>query len=495
MATHAKRRDSALTAPMKPVHIAGHENHGMTDRTGVAPTGRVAPGNGTRASRRRPRPGHAPRPWVADALSALAGVGLGVTLGLVLTGESRGTLAAPGGWLIAGGRLAGFTGAYMMLVMVVLIARLPWLERAVGQDRLVRWHRSIGPWPLVLIGAHVVLITLGYAQLAKVGALHQLWEFLTSYPDVLAAGVGFCLLVMAGVTSIRIARRHLKYETWWIVHLYTYLALALAFAHQITTGVSFIGHPLTRAVWIAIWALTAGVVIVFRIAQPIARSLRHQLHIATVREEAPGVFSVICSGRRLDRLAVSGGQFFKWRFLTKELWWHAHPYSLSALPQPPFLRVTIKGLGDQSRAIAALKRGTRVAIEGPYGAFTHHVRASERVALVGAGVGITPLRALLEDLPATVDVSLIVRASTREDIVHRDELAALVADRGGHFHEVIGARHAVRLDARMLGELVPDLVRRDVYVCGPGGFSESIVAAALNLGVDRDRIHEESFAF
>jgi ferredoxin-NADP reductase len=234
---------------------------------------------------------------------------------------------------------------------------------------------------------------------------------------------------------------------------------------------------------------------VFRIAQPIARSLRHQLRIATVREEAPGVFSVICSGRRLDRLAVSGGQFFKWRFLTKELWWHAHPYSLSALPQPPFLRVTIKGLGDQSSAIAALKRGTRVAIEGPYGAFTHHVRASERVALVGAGVGITPLRALLEDLPATVDVSLIVRASTREDIVHRDELAALVADRGGHFHEVIGARHAVRLDARTLGELVPDLARRDVYVCGPGGFSESIVAAALNLGVDRDRIHEESFAF
>ena len=84
------------------------------------------------------------------------------------------------------------------------------------------------------------------------------------------------------------------------------------------------------------------------------------------------MFSVICSGRRLDRLAVSGGQFFKWRFLTKELWWHAHPYSLSALPQPPYLRVTIKGSGDQSRAIAALKPGTRVAIEGPYGAFTHH---------------------------------------------------------------------------------------------------------------------------
>jgi len=193
-----------------------------------------------------------PQPRVADLCAALAGLGLGATLALVITGETRGSLAAPGGWLIAGGRLAGFVGAYLMLVMIVLIARLPWLERAVGQVRLVQWHRRIGPWPLGLIAAHVVLITLGYAQLSKVGALHQLWVFLTSYPDMLAAMVGFGLLVTAGITSIRIARRRLKYETWWIVHLYMYLALALAFAHQIVTGGSFVGHPLTRAVWIAV---------------------------------------------------------------------------------------------------------------------------------------------------------------------------------------------------------------------------------------------------
>ncbi len=465
----------------------------MTGVTQVVPTGEETVVPSAQVS--RSRPGHPPRRRVADALTALAGLGLGVTLGLVITGETRGSLAAPGGWLIAGGRLAGFTGAYLMLVMVVLIGRLPWLERAVGQDRLVRWHRRIGPWPLGLITAHVVLITLGYAQLAKVGALRQLWVFLSSYPDLLAAAVGFCLLVMAGITSIKIARRHLKYETWWFVHLYTYLALALAFAHQITTGGSFIGHPLTRAVWIAIWILTAGVVIVFRVAQPIIRSFRHQLRVATVCEEAPGVYSVICSGRRLDRLAVSGGQFFKWRFLTKELWWHAHPYSLSALPQPPYLRVTIKGLGDQSSAVAALKPGTRVAIEGPYGAFTQHARHTDRVTLIGAGVGITPLRALLEDLPMSVEVSMIIRASTPEDIVHRDEIASLVERRGGQFHEVIGSRHDVRLDAKALRRLVPDFADRDLYICGPNAFSESIVAAALKLGAQRDRIHQEAFAF
>jgi ferredoxin-NADP reductase len=236
-------------------------------------------------------------------------------------------------------------------------------------------------------------------------------------------------------------------------------------------------------------------VIVFRVLQPFGRSLRHQLRVASVQEEAPGVFSVVCSGRRLDRLAVSGGQFFQWRFLTKELWWHAHPYSLSALPRPPYIRVTVKGLGDQSRAVAQLKPGTRVAIEGPYGAFTHHARSSDRVVLIGAGVGMTPLRALLEDLPEWVSATVIVRASTPQDVVHRDEIASLVAQRGGRFHELIGSRRDVPFDSHVLRQLVPDVARCDVYVCGPEGFSQRVIGAARRLGVRGDHIHHEAFSF
>jgi predicted ferric reductase len=427
--------------------------------------------------------------------AALAGLGFGVAIGTFVIGQTRGSLSAPGGLLTAGGELAGLTGAYLMLIMVVLIARLPWLERSAGQDRLIRWHRRVAPWAFGLITAHVVLITLGYAQAASTGVLRQLWVFITSYPDLLAAMVGFGLLVMAGLTSIKMARRRLRYETWWVVHLYTYLGLALAFAHQIVTGAAFVGHPLTRAIWITIWAATAGMVGVFRVVQPIARSLRHQLRVVSVSEEGPGVFSVVCRGRRLDRLAVSGGQFFLWRFLTRDLWWQAHPYSLSALPRPPFIRVTIKALGDQSQAILRLPPGTRVAIEGPYGAFTRHARTSDRVALIGAGVGITPLRALLEDLPGRIQVVVIVRASAVEDLVLREEVATLVARRGGQLHEIIGPRNRVRFDARLLRRLVPDVAARDIYICGPDGFRDNVVDAALRLGVTEEQIHQEAFGF
>jgi len=393
------------------------------------------------------------------------------------------------------GRLAGFTGTYLILIMVVLIARVPWLERSVGQDQLIRWHRRVSPWAIGLITAHVVLITIGYAQAARSSALGEAWLLLRSYRDILAAAVGFGLLILAGITSYRAARRRMRYETWWVVHLYVYIGLALAFAHQILTGVSFIGHPLVRALWIVIWLSTAGLVLAFRVVQPVWRSMRHQLRIVEVRDEAPGVVSVICKGRDLDKLPVSGGQFFLWRFLTRQLWWQAHPYSLSALPQPQYLRFTVKGLGDSSRTLRSLRPGTRVAFEGPYGAFTDHARLSDGVLLVAAGVGVTPLRALLEDLPCRADVVVIVRASTAADLVHHAEIAALVEHKKGRLHELIGPRHKVRFTTRTLRHLVPDVAGRDVYICGPEGFGGEVVAAASRLGVADDQIHIETFGF
>jgi predicted ferric reductase len=441
------------------------------------------------------RAGPAPRPRTVDACAALAGLGFGAVLAAVVTGESVRSLAAPGGLLTAAGRLAGFAGAYLMLIMVLLVARLPWLERAAGQDQLVRWHRRASGWALGLIAAHVVLITLGYAQAAQSGTLHEAWVLLRSYPDMLAAFAGVSLLALAGVTSYRIVRQRLRYETWWVVHLYLYLGLALAFAHQVVTGASFIGHPLVRALWILIWAGTAGMVLVFRVAQPAWRSLRHQLRVVEIRDEAPGVISVICRGRRLDKLAVSGGQFFLWHFLVRDLWWQGHPYSLSAMPSSHYLRVTIKAAGDHSRAIARLRPGTRVAIEGPYGAFTSHARSGDRVLLLGAGVGVTPLRALLEDLPPGTDVVVVVRASTVHDLVHRHEIAALVRQRGGRLHEIVGSRHQVALDARALRRAVPDLEVRDIYVCGPEEFSAMVTGMAARLGMAPEQVHTEAFGF
>lgn len=429
----------------------------------------------------------------ADLTTLLAGLGLGVTAALGVASEGSGSLAAPGGWATAAGRMTGLIGSYLMLVVLVLSARLPWLERALGQDRLITWHRRIGPWPIVLILWHAVLLAFGYGAAAGLGPVAQTWDFVAHYPNLLAATVALGLIALAGLTSWRIARRRMRYETWWVVHLYTYLALALAFAHQLTAGAAFVGHPVARAWWITIWAGAVGCVLTFRFGLPLVRSLRHQLRVVAVRSEGPGVVSVVMHGRGLDRLAIRGGQFFQWRFMTRGLWWQAHPYSLSAMPRGDYLRTTVKALGDHSAALAGIPLGTRVFVEGPYGVLTRDTLATRRVLLVGAGVGVTPLRALLEDLPRGTDVVVLLRGSTADSLVHADEVDQLVAARGGRLHVLLGSRQQVRLDAAELARLVPDIADRDVYLCGPEGLTDQVSASARRLGTPHSRIHVESF--
>jgi predicted ferric reductase len=445
----------------------------------------------------RPRAASLPRPsrlWTR-LLGFLAAVGLVVSVALVIPVTSAGAIAAAGGVLTLIGRVSAMAGTYLLLITLLLIARIPAVEAALGQDRLVALHRRLGPWVLGLIGVHVVAVVFGYASQLSTGPLHELAIMVMTFPGMLLATAGFGLLILAGVTSYRYVRKQMKYETWWAVHLYTYLAVALSVPHQILTGAPFVGHPLAVAWWLTLWFITAGTVLTYRWGLPLTRSLRHQVRVAAVDEEAPGVVSVTMHGRHLDRLPVAGGQFIHWRFLKPGMWWQAHPYSLSALPTANQMRITVKDLGDHSGSLSRLEPGTRVAIEGPYGAFTHHARHTDRVLLVAAGVGATPVRALLDDLPRHVDVVTILRGRSREDLVLRDEVAQLVDERGGRLHEVVGPRSQAPLDATAIGRLVPDVADRDVYVCGPQGFMHGLIDAVRELGVPDNNIHHEEFAF
>jgi predicted ferric reductase len=435
-----------------------------------------------------------PRPALARAALVLAGAGLGAVAALAIVDETGSQLTAPGGVATFTGSLTGLIGTYLALMMVLLVSRIPAVERVLGLDGLLRWHRRLAPWPISLLIAHALFITIGYAQAARAGLWHQVAVLLTKYPDVLTATVGLGIMCVIGVVSLRAIRSRLSRETWWLIHLWMYLALAISFAHVLALGPSFVGHPLTQIVWSVAWAATAGLVLCYRFGLPLVRSLRHRLVVAEVRPEGPGVVSVICSGRHLDKLAVAGGQFFCWRFLTPRMWWQAHPYSLSALPQPPYLRLTVKGVGDHSASLARLRPGTKVVIEGPYGAFTRYAQERRGILLIAAGIGVTALRSLLEDLPRNSAPVVVLRATRPEDIVLGKEVAELVRYRRGKLHELIGTREQAGLDDRSLSRLVPDLNQRDIYVCGPEGFVTDIVDLAKRLGVPDEAVHHEAYA-
>jgi predicted ferric reductase len=443
-----------------------------------------------------PAPQPAPR---AHPRAVLAVIAAGALATVALWWHGTPSVSGFGDWLTNAGRITGLLAGYGVVALVALMARLPPVERGVGADRLARWHAMGGRYTVGLVVAHALATLWGYAVTAHTGVVSQARTLLVSYPDVLAATFAGLLLAGIGISSARAARRRLRYETWYYLHFYTYLAVALAFSHQFADGAQFMTNLPARLAWGAMYLAVGSAIAWYRFVTPVRQALRHRLRVLAVRPEAPGVVSVVIGGRHLGELGAQSGQFFRWRFLARGLWWTSTPYSLSAAPGPGTLRITAKDLGDHSAALARLRPGTRVLAEGPYGALTAAARCQRRVLLIAGGVGITPLRALLESLPAARgDLTLIYRVTSMGDVVFRRELGQLAAARGARVWYVAGRRAELGFDPLSAAELrsnVPGLTRHDVYVCGPAGMTAAAIRELRSAGVPRRHIHHESFEF
>jgi predicted ferric reductase len=454
----------------------------------------------------RPRRLRTPR-WWRDAAGLLTWASLLVVVALWVAHGGLQGLSGADGWLTGTGRLAGLLASDLMLVQVLMMARVPFVERSYGQDELARRHRLVGFASFDLMLAHVGLVTVGYALTDRRDVLREAWHLVWTYPGMLLATAGFAALWMVVLTSVRAARRRLRYESWHLLHLYAYLGAGLALPHQIWTGADFVATPWAQAYWWTLWVLALGAVLVYRVGLPVYRSLRHRIVVSGVTVEAPGVVSVHLTGRHLHRLPVRAGQFFSWRFLDGPGWSRAHPYSLSAAPTGDRLRITVKDLGDGSARLAGLRPGTRVLVEGPYGRLTADVRTRRRVTLLASGIGITPLRALLEELPAAPgDLTLVYRTSGTHDALFTEELDTLARTRGVRVLHAPGHRVAGRdswlpqqaahlSDADALRHLVPDIADQDVYLCGSPGWMDAARRAALAAGVPAERVHLERFTW
>ncbi|MFC9508150.1 ferric reductase-like transmembrane domain-containing protein [Streptomyces sp. NPDC057002] len=394
--------------------------------------------------------------------------------------------------LIVLGRLTGLYGSLLMAFQLLLVARLPWFDRRIGMDRLTSWHRWTGFSVLWLLLAHAVFIVFGYAQSSSLDPVNQLVDLAETVEGVLRAITALAIIIVVGVVSARSARRRLAYETWHFIHLYTYVAVVLAFTHQVAAGTTFTSSSAAKTYWYAVWGLALAAVFTGRLVLPLWRNFRHQLRVTAVVPENDHVVSIYITGRDLDRLPARAGQFFLWRFLTKDRWWQANPFSLSAAPDGRTLRLTAKRAGDGSAALRHLKVGTRVFAEGPYGAFTTLHRTRPDALLIAGGVGVTPIRALLEELHGHAVV--IYRVATDQDAVLYDELRDLAHAKGAELHLVTGPPVPDRLAPRELARLVPDIAGRDVYLCGPPPMMNAVLGSLRELGVPRPQVHFERFS-
>ncbi|MFC7527315.1 ferric reductase-like transmembrane domain-containing protein [Actinoplanes sp. GCM10030250] len=422
--------------------------------------------------------------------------GLATSIALWLFNTQAGAVSDTTSTMLAAGRITGLIGGYLLFIQLLMMSRVSWLEEWVGSRDLLIWHRWLGTSLLAAVVAHIVFISYGYALTADTGVVDQAWTVITTFPEMISAAVATGMLVLIALVSIRFMRNLLPYELWHLIHLTSYGVLLLGYGHQMAVGADMTGK-FAKVFWPALGALTLAALIWGRVIEPLWLNARHRFTVAEVVGEGANTFSIYIDGKRLDKLPAQAGQFMRWRFLTANGWWQSHPFSLSAAPNQQWLRLTVTIAGGHTRKLAAMLPGTPVWAEGPFGTFTAQRRTRRRALLIAGGSGIAPIRALLEDMPA--DTIVIYRASRPDELVFRAELEELAEQRDAWVRYIVGSRTdpgpARLFTPDGLRGLVPDVNRRDVYLCGPPGLVNAAVGTLRQLDVPDSQLHLDPFEF
>jgi predicted ferric reductase len=441
-----------------------------------------------------------------DVIEALAWASvLAVTVMFLVDGGLKSVTDLPSG-LNAVSRLTALVGTDLLLIHMLLIARVPWIDKFYGHDRATQAHKKLGKPVLYLVIAHFSASVISFSISAGVNPIEELVSLFINVPDMWSAIIGAFLMIAVVVTSLTFARRRMSYEAWYIVHIASYIAVLAAVPHQFSSGSDIHGKPVQTIFWVSLYFFVLFNLVWYRVLAPMIRGWKLGLRVAAVRPESSDSVSIYLEGKNVGKLGGQAGQFYMLRVMTATAWWRPHPFSISAAPNDRFVRFTVGKRGDDTAALQNIKPGTKVLLEGPYGVFTEDRRIKEKVVLVASGIGIPPIRALAESLTAKPGhVTVIYRVRNKDDAALLGEVRELCAQREYKLEIMDGPRAnnsswmnadgTNRPERARLAEIAPAIVDSDVYICGPTGWTHAVEKCALRAGVPAHQVHAEEFAW
>ena len=441
-----------------------------------------------------------------DVIEALAwGSVLAVVVMFLIDGGLAHIVDVPSA-LNAISRLLALAGTDLLMIHMLLIARVPWIDKFYGHDRATLAHKKLGKPVLYMIVAHFAASLTQFAILDGKNIVAEMVNLFTNVNDMWSATVGLVLMILVVVTSLNFARRKMSYEAWYIVHIMSYLAVLAAVPHQFSTGSDIHGKPVQTVFWVTLYLFVVFNLAWYRVLAPLLRHFVVGLKVQSVVPASSDSVSIYLTGKNVSKLGGKAGQFYMIRVLTPKQWWRPHPFSISAAPNSKYVRFTIGKRGDDTGWLQNIKPGTPVLLEGPYGVFTEERRTKEKVVLVASGIGIPPIRALAESMAARPgDVTVIYRVRNDQDAALLDEVKVLCRHRGFKLEVMAGPRanHSSwmnadgtgRSDQVRLAEIAPKVVDSDVFICGPTGWTHSVEKSMLRAGTPANQVHAEEFAW
>ena len=391
------------------------------------------------------------------------------------------------------GRLAGIAGLGLFLVAAIVSFRIPGFDQLFGGlTTLWRTHHLIGGTSFLLLLAHPLLLSLAAVAFSPASAVGVLFP-----PEGGASiwyGWGALVLMMIFLAPSFAFFGPPRYQRWKQVHKLAGVAAVLALAHTFILERT-IPEPWSALIWVALAvAALASLAYSLLLAR---RASQHLYTVSAVEHPANNVVEIRLAPRG-QPIRYQAGQFIYLSHDDRRVAvgrGEEHPYTLSSAPGEAGLRVAIKDLGDASRAIQGIHRGSEVRITGPYGAFFPAQTRGPELWVAG-GIGVTPFlgRARhLATLAQPVDIHMIYCVQDEARALFVEELRQLMARIPGFCLTV----HYFYRDGPLAVDFVryhcPDVSGREVYVCGPGPLLALARSVMFTNGVPRRRFHSEEF--
>ena len=393
--------------------------------------------------------------------------------------------------------LAAYAGTSAFALNLVLGARLRPVEAFFGGlERMYDVHRLNGEIAFTLLLGHVVLILASRATISTDAALDLLQP---SAGWTVFAGV----LAFAGMT-IAIALTlfaRLGHELFVYVQRSFGVVFLGATYHVFTTNGALEDAPVLNVymaslatLGIAAWGYRSvlGNVLVRRLKYRVVAVNRLDEFVTEVVMEPRDRPLVFTPGQFLfvnfrEPFSEQFPPFFRNQF---------HPFSITSAPGEPTLRITVKAVGDYTRALRMLEPGAEAVVEGPYGSFSSREVPNDRQIWIAGGIGVTPFLSMARSLNAEArEIDFYYCVEHAPEAHFLDELRAIAHERDDFDVVLVPRETDGFLTAERLARDQKDLGSADVLVCGPPAMIESMRSQLAERGVARERFHAEEFGF
>lgn len=393
--------------------------------------------------------------------------------------------------------LFALAGTSAFALNLVLGARLRPVEALFGGlEQMYKAHRLNGQIAFVLLLGHVVLILASRATISTETAL-----------DLLRPGAGWTVsagvLAFAGMTIAIVLTLFVRLGHELFVYVQRVFGVVFLGAtyHVFTTGGALDG---SRALNLYMLALATLGIAAYLYRSVLGSLLvrRSKYRVVAVNRLDEFVTEVVMEPRKAP-LVYAPGQFLFVNFrepFSEQFPPFArnqfHPFSITSAPSEQRMRITVKAIGDFTRALRTLDRGVEAVVEGPYGAFSSRDVPNDRQVWIAGGIGVTPFLSMARSLNGgalAVDFYYCVEHEPEAHFV--DELRSIARERENFRVVVVPRESDGFLTAERLAEETGGLESADVLICGPPEMIVSLRSQLQATGVPAERIHAEEFSF